>query len=387
MSSFPARFVNLPAARARFGDRVDRLGPFLRKGDPPADAVVEVLATMPREVGWRMVEAAASRGVATVPEAPAPMRAFFQELETVPAWVDFSTIDVGGRLVLRTGILSGLVLGAQSIVLGYASPGGNKPLVLTGNLLQRAGRRLNETARYVRNVVCPGGLRPFADGYVSSVKVRLMHAQVRRMLQQSPRWDEDAWGVAINQHDMAATTLLFSLVLVQGLEKLGVSLSAEERESYMHLWRWAGRLMGVDSDILPTCTPEAERLADVIAATQAPPDDDARELVRAFLQAGVAEAQTPQERTRAERGVHMLRAISHELLGRDLAAALGFAPSPLRLALPVIRRLVRSGELMKRARPFGDAQLRAGTRYWDEVRDRGYALYGTPFHLPEHLAA
>jgi hypothetical protein len=183
---------------------------------------------------------------------------------------------------------------------------------------------------------------------------------------------------------MAATTLLFSLVLVDGLTKLGVALEPDERESYMHLWRWAGRLMGVTDDILPTCTPEAQRLADLIALTQGPPDEDARELVRAFLKAGIHEAQNERERKRAERSIHLLRAISHELLGTELAQDLGFAASPVRLALPLIRRIVRSGELMKRAKPFGDAQLRAGTRYWEEVRDRGYALYGTPFHLP-HL--
>jgi hypothetical protein len=44
---FPSRYTNLEAARARFGDRVDRLGPYLEKVDPLGDAVVHAFAEMP----------------------------------------------------------------------------------------------------------------------------------------------------------------------------------------------------------------------------------------------------------------------------------------------------------------------------------------------------
>lgn len=41
MEGFPSRYVNLAAARHRFGDRVDRLGRFFAKVDDAADHVVE----------------------------------------------------------------------------------------------------------------------------------------------------------------------------------------------------------------------------------------------------------------------------------------------------------------------------------------------------------
>ena len=87
----------------------------------------------------------------------------------------------------------------RSLVLGYASPAGNKPLMLSGRLKEQALKRLNETARFVQAVCRPGGMRPLADGWQITVKVRLIHAQVRRMILKSGKWDEGAWGAPVNQ--------------------------------------------------------------------------------------------------------------------------------------------------------------------------------------------
>ena len=48
MQGFPARYVNLAAARRKFGDRVDRLGRFFAKVDDAADQAVLTLETLPR---------------------------------------------------------------------------------------------------------------------------------------------------------------------------------------------------------------------------------------------------------------------------------------------------------------------------------------------------
>jgi ER-bound oxygenase mpaB/B'/Rubber oxygenase, catalytic domain len=377
----------------RFGSRVDRLAPFLRKSASLADAAAEAIDQLPKGEGWALVGRIATSGLAKhagvngANSSPNAIRNYFEALEDVPAWVDEETLQRGGQLVLRAGILSGMVLAARCIVLGYASPGGNKPLIFAGGLTNRASRRLSETGRYVRSVIVRGGLMPGGEGYIATAKVRLMHAHVRRSLMRDARWNEAAWGVPINQHDMAATTLLFSLVLVEGLETLGLSIEPGERESYMHLWRYAGHLMGVSPELLPTGIEDARRLADLMDATQAPPDDDARTLTRAMLQAGAHEAVSRTDKRRAERGVHLVRAAAPLLLGPERAAQLGFEPTPMRWAMPLLRRLVTGTELLARARPIGLAQLRAGSRYWDEIRDRGFAIYGTPFQLPEMKSA
>ena len=158
----PSRFLNATAARGRFGDRVDRLGEFLLRVDPLADAVVEAIEAMPAGAGWALFRRAAQSGIANTPDAPDAMRALFAQVERVPVWVDWETLDRGGAVLRRAGPLGGIVLGMKSLVLGYSSPGGNKPLVLSGRLEEQAGRRLAETARFVQATIAPGGMGPTA---------------------------------------------------------------------------------------------------------------------------------------------------------------------------------------------------------------------------------
>ena len=261
---FPTRYANLAEARSRHGARVDRLAPFFDRVDPLADAVVESIETLGTGRGWKMLERALTHGITAVDDAPESFRALFNELDTVPPWVDEPTLDRGGELLMRAGVLGGICLGAKSLVVGYASPGGNKPLVFSGRLKESASRRLNETARFVQAVCRRGGMRRFSDGFHITVKVRLMHAQVRRMLLRSGKWEGANWGAPINQHDMAGTTLLFSLSVLEGLRLFGVKMTRDEAESYMALWRYVGRVIGVDADILPTSEFNAWQLATLI---------------------------------------------------------------------------------------------------------------------------
>ncbi len=385
---YPTRFTQLAQARARFGDRVDRLGPWLLRVDEPADAVVRRIAVMPAGRGWSLFTEAAARGVASVPDAPAEMRALFAETERVPPWVDWPTLERGGRVLMRAGLLGGLVLGLSSLPHGYASPGGNKPLVFSGRMQDQAPRRLNETARFVQAVCRPGGMRPGADGYQITLRVRLMHAQVRHMLLASNKWDAGAWGQPINQHDMAATTLLFSLMLLEGLRKLGVRVTAEESEAYVQLWRYTGLLMGVDPEILPAGEAEGRRLADLIRATTAPPDEDGRALTRSLLTAPLSLARSPKERAMLEKRVEFSKAVCRELVGDELADQLGVARTRWRLTVPILKRVIRAAERIRDSVPGADrTALTTGTRYWDRVVEIGLAGATAEFRLPDRLAA
>jgi hypothetical protein len=382
--AFPSRYANLPAARARFGDRVDRVGAFLYRVDDRADEVVEAVEGLPRGEGWQIIEAAV-RG-APVPHAPQALRTLIEECAHVPAWVDWAACDSGGELLMRAGPIGGAVLGARSLVLGYASPGGNKPLVLSGRLKEQAMRRLNETSRFVQAVCRPSGMRPFGEGWQITVKVRLIHAQVRRMILKSGKWDAAAWGAPVNQHDMAGTTLLFSVALVQGLRKLGLRVSSREAGDYVHLWRWVGRVIGVDPEILPTSEADATRLADLIETTMGEPDGDSRALTRALFEAVYEGAHTKRALREAERRAMIGRLVCRELIGDDLADKLDVPRTPIRYAMPMMRGLVTGVERFTKVVPFASrGALMAGTRYWDRVVEIGLQGATYEFALPSRL--
>jgi ER-bound oxygenase mpaB/B'/Rubber oxygenase, catalytic domain len=381
---FPARYVHVNEARARFGDRVDRLAAYLTLTDPLADAVAADVAA--HTGSWALFDAASKRGIRSVKDAPDSFRALFDAVERVPVWVDWRTIDRGGELLVRAGPLGGLVLGLKSLVLGYASPAGNKPLVLSGRLQEQAARRLNETSRFVQASIAPGGMHPHRDGWQIALKVRLMHAHVRRMILASGRWDP-AWGAPINQHDSAGTSLLFSVIVLQGLRQLGMRISPEDSEAYMHLWRWSGWLMGIDPDLLASTEAEGVRLGEVIAATQGIPDDDSRALTQALFGAGVRMAKTAREQANAERVARFSKAMCRALLGDEMADHLGIPRTSWQYMVPFVRRLVSSVEAVRERVPFGDVPaVWAGTRYWDRVVAVGLAGATAEFALPKGLA-
>ena len=384
----PARAVDVPRARARFGERATRLVSFFDRVDPLGDAAIEAIDAMPPGVGWRTVQDAAARGIASTPNAPREIRALFAQIEDVPVWTDWKTIDRGGDLLLRAGPLGGIVLGTKSLVHGYASPAGNKPLVLTGRLESQAGRRLNETARFVQAVCRPRGMRPFAEGWQIAVRVRLIHAQVRRMILKSGTWRADLWGAPINQHDMAGTSLLFSLVVIEGLKSLGMHIDADEAERYIQLWRFVGHVLGVEPEINSGSMYDATRLAELIDAIQSSPDSDSRALTRALLDSPRDGAKTPSERRNGERRVRFAEAMCRHLMGDPLADALAVPRTPWRFAVPIVTRLVRGAELLRSSVPFADGSaIAVGNRYWDRVVEIGLAGATAEFALPDKLAA
>jgi hypothetical protein len=231
-------------------------------------------------------------------------------------------------------------------------------------------------------------MRPGADGWQIAIRVRLMHAQVRRMILKSGSWRADLWGAPINQHDMAGTSLLFSLAVIVGLRSLGVRIDDEEAERYIQLWRFVGHVLGVEPEVNAASMYDATRLAEMISAVQGPPDEDSRNLTRALLGSSRTETTSRAEARNMERRVRFAEAMCRHLVGEELADALAVPRTPWRLAVGVVQRLVRGAELVRSSVPFADGSaLAVGNRYWDRVVEVGLAGATAEFALPERLAA
>lgn len=375
--SHPSRYLNLEDARRRHGPWIDALGARLLEGDPLADAVADALAGRP--VGERMATIGRALGERRS-ELPA-LDALIREAARAPAWVEPARIERGAAVVVRVGAPAGIVLGAVSLVLGYCSPGGNKPLVFTGRLTEAAPRRLAETGRFVQALIAPGGARPWREGWAAAVKVRLMHAGVRRGLLASPAWRTDAWGVPINAFDSAGTILLFSLVLLDGLERIGVTVRPDERADVLHLWRWIGHVMGVPEPLLFADEAAARAFWDVVTRTQGPPDDDARALVHALLDGALGPpGDDPVARLRARTARGLGWAVARRCIDPERFAALA-PPSPDRWDA-LLERLHPLNRAVSAAPWLARRRYEAGLRYWDDAVRAG--LQGAPaeFAMP-----
>jgi hypothetical protein len=359
----------------------DRYRRTLAALDPPADTLAAAFAELPAGRGRMLLETALNSGIDAVTDPPQALVDLFAQLDDVPLWVDWDRLERGGRLLLRSGLLGIAVLNLYSIPLMYSSAAGVKPLMFTGHLLRRAPRRLAETARFVVSTCRPGGLRRFADGFKITVKVRLMHAQVRRLLWQSGKWQAE-WGQPINQIYMAGTNVALSVILIDGLRRFGFRVSHDEAEAILHLWRYSGHLSGVDPQLL--CSTEAEgwQLVELIRRSEGPPDNDSKSLLEAVMSASYL-PKLDQLAWRTNAGYGLSRA----LIGDELADALGFPRSSgwqwaLRTGYPI----VAFGDLLQRAIPGGRAWATGfGMRTWDRIIDQILAGGRAEFHAPAQL--
>lgn len=380
----PRRLHRRAEARARFGDLAERLIPYLERKDPLADAVVAALADVAPQRRHELIERALQGDEQGAPES---LRELLAVARIVPPWLDWKRLRSAHEVFIRPGLLGGLTLGLRSLVYGYAAPAGNKPLAFSGRLRERAGRRLAETGRFVTAVTAIDGLRPGALGWQLVLKVRLMHAEVRRLLLTSGRWSHADWAEPINQHDMLATILLFSNVFIDGIRLLGVHVSAQEADDYQHLFRFVGELIGVDPGLLPATHAEATRLGQFILLTQGEPDGDSRELVNALLEGPLELASTPRERRRAEAQVAISHGLCRALIGDELADALGVRRDRHRHLAFAVRSTLRVLEGARRGVPRVNELVQLlGRRYWDATVKRGLGGVPARYELPVQLA-
>jgi hypothetical protein len=259
---------------------------FASAGDPLADAVVAEMRTLPAGVGRRHFEQALAGGLAAVADAGPALRAFFAEVEVVPAWVDRDRLALGARTVQRTGLAGAHgALVDVALMGGYLSFRPPKVLVRTGEIDAMAPRRITETAVWWHEVTDDGGLERAAPGFRDTLRVRLAHAHVRAAMNGRADWDHAAWDAPVNQPQLVGTLLLFSLVSLLALRAMGFRFAEREVDAVLHLWRYVGHLLGVHPDLLPACEADAWRLFWLMAATEIGPDDDSRRLAVALSRA------------------------------------------------------------------------------------------------------
>jgi hypothetical protein len=372
---------NLAEGQQVYGGRLHRYARYLEQMDPLADDVVAAFSALPAGRAQRMLNTALDEGIDAVPDPPPALRRLFAQLDSVPLWVDWAQQDRGGAAFLRSGPLGVAVIAYYGLPLSYCSPSGNKPLVFSGRMTERAARRLGETGRFVLATCQPGALQRRSAGFKITVKVRLMHAQVRRLLERSGRWRTEAWGAPINQCYLAGTNLLFSGALILGLRRCGFRFSRDESEALMGLWRYSGYLMGIQPELLCSTEGEAVWLSKIITMVDKAPDADARMLVKALMET----PPTPQSLA-AGWTPALAYGVSRALIGDTRADELGFPRTSWRLVVPAARPLVLAGDLVRRYIPGGATVADTlGRRVWHWAVESNLAGVPADFALPQRL--
>jgi hypothetical protein len=340
-------------------------------GDPPADAVVAMFRRLPTGEGRRMFDVAVEQGIEAVCDPPDELVSFFAHVDDQPYWLDYAKIDLAARVTMRTVLWGiGLALPGLALTGGYLASKADKPLVATGNLQRMAPRRLNETATWFIDVTSPGGLGRFASGFTGTLRVRLMHAQVRAAMSGRDDWNFDGWDHPLNQAQLAGTLMLFSLANLAGCQAMGLRFSAAERDAVFHLWRYVGLLMGVHPELVPATEADTWRLFWLEADSEFRPDEDSYRLSQA-LHTGPDGEDALTGLARA-----YLSSYSRLILGRDNSDHLGLPNNkPLQaavLATSAANRVFDFHRLIP-----GATRLSEGFGQWSRRRFVGRGLAAT----------
>ncbi|TQK31329.1 oxygenase MpaB family protein [Arthrobacter sp. SLBN-53] len=344
-------------------DQWCRLGERLTVGDDAADRLVEWMLQAGMAETRRLFERALTQGIAGVPDAPAPLREFFDIVEAVPDWVDWELIRRGERAMRRSGADGMYIARDVSLLGGYQFSGFNKTLVRTGALEKGSNKRFAETMQWAMDVISENGMDPCGVGYRSTLRVRLIHAMVRRHVAALPDWRGAEWGLPINQTDMAATLVGALIAPSAGGIGMGLLLSPGDYAGIAHLTRYVGWLIGVDDEWLPRDYRDGVRVLFHTLTALAQPDESTRALA-------VPMAQDPMGwhfenlsgiRRRVARAQHL--SVTSAFLGPRAMRALGL-PAHVLPWYPVLRlpvNMLRSLRVLVRPE-LADADAARGDR-------------------------
>ena len=215
-----------------------------------------------------------------------------------------------------------------------------KSFFITGRVREQGVRRLGQNNRHMMEIFLPGSMYRDGDGWKLSVRIRIIHARLRRLLNDSEDWNSEAWGLPISAAHLGYAISAFSARLLKHMKTLGATYSDEEYASFMAVWRYSGHLMGIPETILFQDADEALKLYDL--GQMCEPDAPIESVVMAHslvnsapLIAGVTD---PTGRRNLARYVYR---ISRGLIGKEAADSLG--------SVDISRHSRESGNLC----PFG----------------------------------
>ncbi len=253
-------------------------------GDPPADlAVSSVFAGSEVTRVNELMRSLVTNEYPDPGTLPPAIQTYLAETNALPDWANIALVTAGEQVFWRFGPEMLLILLCYSLPFCYLDRKGVNVLALTTRLLTNPTRRVIETAQMLVDVMSPGGLTDAQGrGRRTIQKVRLMHAAIRKLAAAAPAWNPE-WDLPINQEDLVLTLISFSWVVLDGLEKLGIVLSTDDQEAYLHCWLVVGSLLGIEKAILPCDLPSAELLKQQVSRRQFAPSEPGQDLTRALL--------------------------------------------------------------------------------------------------------
>ena len=355
-------------------------------GDPVLDPIMDEIASLHPTDLHRFIKAGTEQEADVLRAAPRILRDFFEKADSdVPPWVDFAAFRPG-RCAFFENMNNMLIAYAVGSAVEGFSTLVSKSFSMTGRVTglgPGAERRLRQNNRHMVEVYYPGGLHREGDGWKISMRIRFIHARVRRLLADSGLWDYDAWGTPLSAAHIGGIALYtFSIRQFEHAISMGSVISHEQRDSIVKIWRYAGYLLGVPESILFSDEADARRTYEVGHMCEPPPDEDALGVANAVFKAIPQMAGVKSEAEEKALQMYAYR-LSRALIGNQLADRYQF-PNTIRSRALVLLYYRMKQRLAGLARGGQLIREDAFTQIFEATQ---YDMDGISYRMPDHVRA
>lgn len=270
-----ASVLGRPFRREPSDNQVTRLfADHMWQGDEPMDAVVRCFQKTGAKRGREMLELALDEGIDAVHDAPSELVTLFEQLDN-PAipfdpvrWEHGREVWISSSFMGKMGMLVGDVMGTfVGDEVAYATGA-------TGRFVNEFYRRSLETNAWFRNVTYQNAMDRFSPVFKDTIRVRLMHAQVRAGLRRS--WGADQFahhGNPISNSMMMGAGVTFGLLPLVIDHSRGRLRSAEDFDAAMYYWAYITYVFGVAEELVPRTADDALEAMDFMVATAGGPSE------------------------------------------------------------------------------------------------------------------
>jgi len=353
--------------------------------DPVCDEMMVQLDGVPQRDADRFIQAAIEDpDDPTLDDAPAGVHRFVEELETVPSWVDHDDFAGGVRAFHRDSSACLAAMLGGVLVEGFSTTIA-KSFFITGRLRDQGVRRLRQNNRHMIEILLPGGLETRGDGWRLSVRIRLVHAKVRQLFNESDEWDSEAQGVPLSAAQVGYALTAFSARMLQHMKGLGASYDDTERDGFMAVWRYSGYLMGIPETILYHDYADALELFRIGGLCEPDPGMESVVLANSLVNSApvVAGITEPEARRKLAKYVFL---VSRAMIGNPMADSLQYPPNHTFGVLPWFRFQRRYHQFLKERLPRLSRES-SFTAFNTLLEVSALDELGIEYKLPDHIHA
>ncbi|MCV7278707.1 DUF2236 domain-containing protein [Mycolicibacterium flavescens] len=239
--------------------RLNRLfGDHFWQGDALMDAVVEAFRGIGMEQGRAMLDRALENGIDAVEDAPLALIDLFAVLDNPPDWYDPRQWERGRQVWTRSSFSGKLCMAVLDFMATFVGMEVSSAVGATGRYVEEFATRNLETNLWFANMAEPDAVSRTSPRFHDTIRVRLMHAQVRAGLRRS--WGTEHFahhGNPISNTSIMGASLSFGLFPVLLDHALGRRYTRQDLYDVTMYWAYIGYIFGAAEELVPESLDEA----------------------------------------------------------------------------------------------------------------------------------